>query len=295
MLPDHKEEDPEMNAHTTKLRILTVAFAALALCIGTGLAAADDDGAKTIHRMEIHPDHDCDGDDCEKRVRRIEIKTDCDGDDCPEGGRAIFIGDGGDMKVLHGDDTLQWLSEDMQQGGFLGVSLTDLTDELKEHFGVPAGSGVLVSKIVDDSPAQKSGIQVGDIITLVDGEEVGSGRGLSSEISSREEGDTVTVELWRNGRAEQVSAVLGKREGHAMMRAMPRKVMMRSGGHSDHGMHIERIIECDGDDCEGGIEGYDCGADECRVEVRCEGEGDCSCTVNGDDVDCSEIPGFHGN
>ena len=56
----------------------------------------------------------------------------------------------------------------------LGVSLVDLTDELREHFGAPKDAGLLVSSVEDGSPADKSGIQTGDIIVAIDGKDVQS-------------------------------------------------------------------------------------------------------------------------
>ena len=44
-------------------------------------------------------------------------------------------------------------------------------------------------------------------------------------------------------------------------------------------------VEIGGDDID-----FDCGGDECEVRVECADEG-CSCTVNGESTDCSEIPG----
>ena len=49
-------------------------------------------------------------------------------------------------------------------GKVLGVGLTDLTPELREHFGVGGDAGVMISRVVEDSPAAKAGLRVGDII-----------------------------------------------------------------------------------------------------------------------------------
>ena len=97
-------------------------------------------------------------------------------------------------------------------GTFLGVHLTDSTPELREHLGGPRDAGVLVSKIEEESPAALAGIQVGDIVTAVDGETVASAEDLRHAIASREAGEAVAIELYRDGRLEQVSATLARRE-----------------------------------------------------------------------------------
>ena len=96
-------------------------------------------------------------------------------------------------------------------GAYLGVELVNLNEPLRAHFGVPAGSGVLVSNVVDDSPAARAGIQVGDIITRVDGEDVTSSRKLTTMVRKAEAGDPADLELWRDGKVETVSTTLDER------------------------------------------------------------------------------------
>jgi predicted metalloprotease with PDZ domain len=71
---------------------------------------------------------------------------------------------------------------------------------------------VLIARIEEESPAAQAGLRVGDIVTSVDGEEVASAGELRRAIASRDAGDEVTIELYRDGRLEQVTASLGKRE-----------------------------------------------------------------------------------
>ena len=97
-------------------------------------------------------------------------------------------------------------------GAFLGVQPTDLTPELRRHFGVSADAGVLVAKVVDDSPAATAGIAVGDIVTAVDGQPIERSFDLRRAVGKREAGETVPVTLWRNGRQLEVSVTLTERE-----------------------------------------------------------------------------------
>src|SRR5204863_4895709 len=64
------------------------------------------------------------------------------------------------------------------KGAFIGVSVVDLTPELREFFGASKDSGVLVSSVADHGPAAKAGVRVGDVITSVDGKAVASLRDL---------------------------------------------------------------------------------------------------------------------
>ena len=98
-------------------------------------------------------------------------------------------------------------------GAYLGVELVNLNEPLRAHFGVPEGSGVLVSNVVDDSPAARAGVQVGDIITRFDGEDVTSSRKLTTMVRKAEAGDPADLEVWRDGKVETVSTTLDERPG----------------------------------------------------------------------------------
>jgi hypothetical protein len=96
--------------------------------------------------------------------------------------------------------------------GYLGVSLTELTPELRTHFGVPDDEGVLVSRVEKDSPAARGGIQVGDIITRADDEPLTSATSLKLMIRRRAEGDGIELEVWRDGRPSTLQVTLAETE-----------------------------------------------------------------------------------
>src|SRR6185437_4910129 len=54
----------------------------------------------------------------------------------------------------------------------IGISTTQLTNQLAEYFGIGDSTGVLVTSVIDDSPAAKAGLKAGDVITAIDGEKV---------------------------------------------------------------------------------------------------------------------------
>ena len=96
--------------------------------------------------------------------------------------------------------------------GFLGVQLTPLTPELRVHFGVPEDTGVMVARVEESGPAEAAGILVGDILSAIDGERIDSGRQLSRAVRKKEEGDVVTIELYRDGSLESYPVTVGERE-----------------------------------------------------------------------------------
>ncbi|MFY9825421.1 MAG: PDZ domain-containing protein [Thermoanaerobaculia bacterium] len=100
----------------------------------------------------------------------------------------------------------------MVSRGYLGVGLLDLTPELRTHFGVPEESGVMVAKVDPGSPAEKAGIKVGDILTLIDGKAMKSTWDVMGKIRTYDNNQQVPVEIWRNGKAQTVSAPIVTRE-----------------------------------------------------------------------------------
>jgi hypothetical protein len=94
----------------------------------------------------------------------------------------------------------------------LGVQLTNLTRELRAHFGAPEDVGVMVSGVAADSPADKAGIRVGDIITSIDGHEVSSSSDVGRRIRRKEAGVVAEVEVLRDKTTLTLSAAIEVRE-----------------------------------------------------------------------------------
>jgi serine protease Do len=73
------------------------------------------------------------------------------------------------------------------------------------------GAGITVSTVVAGSPADQSGLKVGDTITAVDGQKVTKGTELVSDIASRKPGSKVTLTFIRNGKQQEASVVIADR------------------------------------------------------------------------------------
>ncbi len=96
--------------------------------------------------------------------------------------------------------------------GWLGVSIQDLSPELKDYYKVKEQKGVLVTDVYEGNPADKGGIKPSDIITAVDGKTVSSARELSSTIAGSPVGKDVNISLLRDGKEMTVHVILAKRE-----------------------------------------------------------------------------------
>lgn len=109
-------------------------------------------------------------------------------------------------------DPFVWSFGDGGARGYLGVGIVQLTPELREHFGAPADRGVMVSKVVENSPAATAGIAVGDILLSVDDEAIDGEWDLIREIGRHGDGETVSIEVQRDGTPFSVTATLEERD-----------------------------------------------------------------------------------
>ncbi len=95
--------------------------------------------------------------------------------------------------------------------GYLGIQMTDVTDNVRDYNGLPDRDGVLVQSVTEGGPSAKAEIAQGDIIRKLDGVAVKDGRDLVSRIAARKPGDRVELELIREGKPRTVSVALAVR------------------------------------------------------------------------------------
>ena len=96
--------------------------------------------------------------------------------------------------------------------GWLGVSIQGITPELAKSFGLKEGRGALVAQVVPGSPAEKAGIEQGDVIVGFNGKEVTDSKDLSLIVASTPVGKDVTVKLLRDGKVMDRQVKVGEME-----------------------------------------------------------------------------------
>ncbi len=95
--------------------------------------------------------------------------------------------------------------------GQIGVSIQDVTPDLQEAFGLPNGQlGVLVTGVSEGSAAEEAGIKAGDVVVAVDGRPTLSTGALRNAIGVRRIGDSVNIELLRDGKQMNVKTRIGE-------------------------------------------------------------------------------------
>ena len=96
--------------------------------------------------------------------------------------------------------------------GYLGVQVLGLTPELRAHFGAPEDAGVLVAKVEEGSPAAAAGIEVGDVLTAVDGKPIAGPQSLALAIREKKAGESVNVDFLRDKGTFSASVAVEERD-----------------------------------------------------------------------------------
>jgi serine protease Do len=103
----------------------------------------------------------------------------------------------------------------------LGIGIQQLNTELAKKLGVEEGQGVLVSDVFEGDPGFEAGLEPGDIITSVDGDNVLTPNDLSIKIAGMVPSQTVRIAIIRDSKSQTLDIVLGKREEGATTASIP--------------------------------------------------------------------------
>ncbi|MDP7420579.1 MAG: PDZ domain-containing protein, partial [bacterium] len=115
--------------------------------------------------------------------------------------------------------------EDLIKGGkvvrgWLGVMIQDLTEELAEALKIDSPEGVLVSQILEDTPAEEAGLQQGDVVVEIDGKKLASTLDLRNLVALKEPGDTVELLIVREGREKEIDVKIGERPAQGSIKRL---------------------------------------------------------------------------
>jgi serine protease Do len=93
--------------------------------------------------------------------------------------------------------------------GWIGVQTQEITPEIADSLGLKVQRGALVAEPQANGPAAKAGVEAGDVITAVDGKEIGESRELARTISGMSPGTRAQLTISRKGRDRTIGLTLG--------------------------------------------------------------------------------------
>jgi 2-alkenal reductase len=94
---------------------------------------------------------------------------------------------------------------------FMGVSVQPVTEQISAQYDLPVDHGVYVQQVTPGGPAGSAGIQTGDFIVALGGEEITEDRSFTEALFSHEPGESVDVTINRDGQEQQVQVTLAER------------------------------------------------------------------------------------
>lgn len=94
--------------------------------------------------------------------------------------------------------------------GWIGVQIQSVTPAIAEAVGMKKAEGALIAQLQPNSPAGKAGVEIGDIITVLNGEAVKNSRDLARKIAVLKPGATAKIGVFRNGREKTLDVTLGE-------------------------------------------------------------------------------------
>ena len=131
---------------------------------------------------------------------------------------AIYSRSGGSMGIgfaIPGSLAQQVMQQIAKDGsvtrGWVGIEAQDITPELAESFKLTKQEGALIAGVLRDSPADKAGLKAGDILLAINEKPVADSAGMLNLIAVLKPNQKATLNIQRDGKAMNVSVLIGKR------------------------------------------------------------------------------------
>ncbi|MBW1763566.1 MAG: DegQ family serine endoprotease [Deltaproteobacteria bacterium] len=153
---------------------------------------------------------------------------------------AIFSENGGSIgigfaiPVNMAKDLLPQLKKGKVVRGWLGVMIQSITSELSEKLNLKDTKGALVADVVEDGPAEKAGIQRGDVIVGFDKNDINKADDLPYTVAKTPVGKDVEVVVIRNGKRKTIDVELGELEEET-------EIIARTEQQLDLGLEVEEL------------------------------------------------------
>ncbi|MCA1842198.1 MAG: trypsin-like peptidase domain-containing protein, partial [Actinobacteria bacterium] len=96
---------------------------------------------------------------------------------------------------------------------FLGLSTVTLTPGIQRQLGLDVGKGAVVAAVTPGSGADAAGLSQGDVITKIDGTDIGSADDVTTAVADHKPGDTIDITVERGGSTRTLTATIGRRAG----------------------------------------------------------------------------------
>lgn len=94
--------------------------------------------------------------------------------------------------------------------GRLGVVIQEVSKELAESLGLARPMGAVINSVERDGPAERSGVEAGDVILKFDGKAVNNSADLPRMVAATKPGSRITLQVWRKGKVRDIVVLVGQ-------------------------------------------------------------------------------------
>ena len=126
---------------------------------------------------------------------------------------------------------------------FLGLSTAAVPSMVADHLDLDVGKGVIVRTVCPDSPAEKAGLSINDIILTAGGNEISSPEEFSFAVRDKETGERLDLGLIHRGKPAKVTVTLAERPDALAANSNPRQDLMLEGLPKAHADQLRNMIE----------------------------------------------------
>jgi serine protease Do len=107
----------------------------------------------------------------------------------------------------------QLLAHGKVERGRIGVTIQDVSQGLAQSFGLDKPAGALISSVEKGSPADKAGLESGDVILGMNGQQIERSNELPPMVAAIKPGNKATFEIWRKGHRKEIAVTVGEFKG----------------------------------------------------------------------------------
>lgn len=129
------------------------------------------------------------------------------------------------------------------QRGRLGVQIDQVSKEVAESLGLSKPQGALVRGVEQGSPAEKAGVEPGDIILNYEGKFIEKSADLPRMVGNTKPGSKVTLQVWRRGSTKQLSATVGEFEADKPEKKAAAEKTTSTAGMKVLGLQVADLTE----------------------------------------------------
>lgn len=125
--------------------------------------------------------------------------------------------------------------------GMLGVTIQQITEGIAKSKGLERAQGALVAQVQPDGPAAKAGLQVGDVITAIDGRDIYDSAQVPPMVAMTAPGTVIDVRILRDGKPMAIKVKVGEMPRNGLSQELLANAPAASGGSSLLGLKVQDL------------------------------------------------------